>query len=55
MVTQVPVYDVEDTLDEVEDLLTHNSCEYCSIDYIYITTSEKILKGVISIKDLLKS
>lgn len=55
MVTQVPVYDVEDTLDEVEDLLTHNSCEYCSIDYIYITTPEKILKGVISIKDLLKS
>ncbi|BDZ71384.1 magnesium transporter [Methanobacterium petrolearium] len=55
MIAQIPVYNVEDTLDEVEDLLTQNSCEYCSIDYFYITTPKNILKGVISIKDLLKS
>jgi len=55
MVPQLPVYNVEDSLEKVEHLLTQNSCEYCSIDYIYITNTDNILKGVISIKDLLKS
>lgn len=55
MITQVPVYSVEDTLEQVENRLMHNSHDYSTMDYIYITTPENILKGVISIKNLIIS
>lgn len=55
MIPQVPVYSVEDTLEQVENRLMLNSNDYSSLDYIYITTPDNILKGVISIKNLIKS
>lgn len=55
MVTGVPVYNLHDTLKEVEEHLLYNSCEYCTMDYIYFTDQENILKGVMSIKNLLKT
>ncbi len=55
MVPDVPVYNLNDSLELVEVELLHNSCEYCTMDYIYFTNSKNILKGVISIKNLVKA
>ncbi|MBW4257465.1 magnesium transporter [Methanobacterium sp. YSL] len=55
MVPDVPVYNLNDSLELVEEELLHNSCEYCTMDYIYFTNSKNILKGVISIKNLVKA
>ncbi|MDO5836241.1 MAG: magnesium transporter [Methanobacterium sp.] len=55
MVSTVPVYNLQDTLKVVEEHLLHNSCDYCTMDYIYLTNLENTLKGVISIKNLVKA
>ncbi|AUB56817.1 Mg/Co/Ni transporter MgtE [Methanobacterium subterraneum] len=55
MVTGVPVYNLQDSLEDVEEGLLYNSCEYCTMDYIYFTNHKNVLKGVISIKNLVKA
>ena len=55
MITNVPVYSAHDTIEEIEKRLAHDSPEFSSMDYIYITSPENILKGVISIKNMLRN
>jgi magnesium transporter len=55
MITNVPVYSVDDTLKKVEKRLVQDSPEFSSLDYIYITDSGNFLKGVISIKNMLQN
>ncbi|HHY00681.1 MAG TPA: magnesium transporter, partial [Methanothermobacter sp.] len=55
MITNVPVYSVDDTLKKVEKSLVQDSPEFSSLDYIYITDPGNFLKGVISIKNMLQN
>lgn len=53
MVTEVPVYSIEDSLEDIETALVSKSLEFDSLDYIYLTDTFDVLKGVFSVKMLL--
>lgn len=48
--SKIPLVHPEDTIGTIKDLLYTKANQFDSIDYIYITDSNKVLKGVISIK-----
>jgi magnesium transporter len=53
MVTEVPVFSADDTIEEIKDILVDKSSQFNSLDYIYLTDKINTLVGVISIKNLL--
>ena len=55
MITNIPVYNAEETLEKIENMLNQKCPEYTSLDYIYFTNNQNKLVGVISIKNLLAS
>lgn len=55
MITQVPVYSSDQTVGEIENHLIKHSCDYTSIDYIYIIDEQDLFKGVISIRKVIES
>ena len=52
MVSNIPIAHPGDALSHVEASLHHRAKDYDSINYIYITDEEGVLKGVFTIKEL---
>lgn len=55
MITQVPVYSSDQTVCEIESHLIKHSCDYTSIDYIYILDEQDLFKGVLSIRKIMET
>lgn len=54
IVSNIPIFETNMIVDNVINLLLKNINQYQTIDYIYIINQNKQLKGVISIKELLR-
>lgn len=55
MVNNVPIFNEDETLEEIEKLLIEDASDYVSLDYIYLTNKNNTLVGVISIKNLIRT
>jgi len=53
MVENVPVAIVESTVKDVEKTLFENAASFHTVDYVYITDKNRILKGILSIKQII--
>jgi len=54
MITEVPVVKVGESVSDVKKKISKNVKKFATIDYIYVVDEENVLKGVISIKELLE-
>lgn len=54
MTTNVPVVNINDTIDFIENQLLADIKQLESINYLYVLNKKNILKGVISIKELFR-
>lgn len=55
MVDNIPIFNVDETLGDIEKRLINNASDYDSLDYIYLTEQNHKLLGVVSIKNLVRS
>ncbi|AIS32014.1 magnesium transporter [Methanobacterium formicicum] len=55
MVNNVPVFNEDNTLAEIEEALEDAAHQFTTLDYIYLTEENNTLVGVISIKNLMSS
>lgn len=54
MITNVPVVQIGTDIQMVEEILDKKTVDFVSIDYIYIVDENRVLLGVISIKEVFK-
>lgn len=54
MVNNIPIFNVDETLEDIEKRLINNASDYASLDYIYLTDENNTLVGVVSIKNLVR-
>ncbi|HRN71243.1 MAG TPA: magnesium transporter [Candidatus Woesebacteria bacterium] len=54
-ITTIPVFSPDYLVKECKKDLFHNGATYDSINYIYITSSTNVLKGVISVQELINA
>jgi len=52
---KIPLVQIGETVESVENLLSQEANKFDTIDYVYVTDENKVLKGVISIKKLFYS
>jgi len=52
MNTQVPVVSVHATVGDIQKILSEQATSFDTINYIYLTDAQRILKGVVSIREL---
>ena len=55
MIIKIPVIHPGATIGEVEDMLIKKTADLESINYVYVTDSQKKLLGVISVKEIFRS
>jgi magnesium transporter len=55
MVTNIPIVSEEATVKDVEAILQKNASDFDSINYIYILSKTRKLRGVISIRELFRA
>jgi len=53
MITAVPIVQKEGTVREIERMIVEKAETYDTIDYVYIVDDDQVLRGVISIKEIL--
>jgi magnesium transporter len=53
MVNNVPVFNEDNTLAEIEKTMEDAAHQFTTLDYIYLTKKDNTLVGVISIKNLM--
>ncbi|MEM5766537.1 MAG: CBS domain-containing protein [Candidatus Aenigmatarchaeota archaeon] len=54
MIKEVPVVKVDQTVNSIKKMILRKIKHFATIDYIYVVNEEKVLKGVISLKELLE-
>lgn len=54
MITEAPVVKIGETVENVKKMISKKTKQFATIDYIYVVDEENVLKGVISIKELLE-